>query len=228
MRVQTVSCCLWVSVSSFIKLKSQYTLHTVISKTKWEMISNTERHQVSVSQVWISIQCSMREMAQSYFPHSQRSHKGPSFHHSSNTLPSCLISQASGSWAASISSKSSKWYPRVAVSSCKQWVGAVLHCFFRTLPRMRSAESTVLCIPTTISHDCEVERTIINGWMQNKCGKFMQISFRSPHFWGSAGKPVLFMQREDSFLANPFHHAGAYLTCMMPLPNGELNKRSGK
>ena len=115
MRVQTVSCCLWVSVSSLIKLKSQYTLHTVISKIKWEMISNTERHQVSVSQVWISIQCSMREMAQSYFPHRQMSHKGPSFHHSSNTLPSCLISQASGSWAASISSRSSKWYPRVAV-----------------------------------------------------------------------------------------------------------------
>lgn len=92
---------------------------------------------------------------------------------------------------------------------------------------MRSAESTVLCIPTTISHDYEDERTIINGGMQNKCGEFMQISIRSHPLLGSAVVPVLFMQREDSFLY-PFHHMGAHLTCMMPPPDGELNKRSGK
>lgn len=55
---------------------------------------NTERHQVSVSQVWISIQCSMRNQA--IFPIARGAIKGPLLIASSNTLPSCLISQASG------------------------------------------------------------------------------------------------------------------------------------
>lgn len=105
--------------------------------------------------------------------------------------------------------------PNGTQSSClgyKQRVGTVLHCFIPTLPRMRSAESTVLCIPTTISHDCEVERTIINGWIQNKCGEFMQISIRSHLLLGNAVAPVLFTQRKNSFLAISFSSHGGTFT----------------
>lgn len=61
---------------------------------------------------------------------------------------------------------------------------------------MSAAESMILCIPTTIIHDCEVERTIIKGWMQNKCDKFMQISIRSHVGLGDAGMLVVYLKRK--------------------------------
>ena len=81
--------------------------------------------------------------------------------------------------------------PRVVGSVINSgWVTVSL--FLSFLSQNSTAESLVLCIPTTIICDCEVERTIIKGWMQNKCGKFMQISIRNPVVLGDAGVFVLF------------------------------------
>lgn len=130
--------------------------------------------------------------------------KGPCFHHNSKTFPQLSHFPSSRLLGRLDFLQVFQMVPRVAVSVVNsRWVQFCI-VFPPTLPRMRSAESTVLCIPTTISHDCEVERTIINSWMQNKCGKFMQISTRSHLFLGRAVVRVLFMQWENSFLAISF------------------------
>lgn len=61
--------------------------------------------------------------------------------------------------------------------------------------------------------------------MQNKCGKFMQISIRNPVVLADAGVFVLFTWR-NSFLAISFLSWRVHLTWLMPLQNAELNKKS--
>jgi hypothetical protein len=98
--------------------------------------------------------------------------------------------------------------PRVAVSVINSgWM--YFHIFFfPTLPRMRSAESTVLCIPTTIRHDCEVERTIINGWMQNKCVNSCKYLSEATFCWAMLLCMFYLYRKKTLSFPYPFHHAG--------------------
>lgn len=150
--------------------------------------------------------------------------KGLSFHSSSKTFPQLSHFQSSRLLGSLDFLQIFPVVPIVAASVVNSgWVQFCIVSF-----RMSSAESTVLCFPTIISCDCEVERTIINGWMQDKCGKFMQISIRS-HLCGAVQLCVFYWCREKTLsLPCPFYHVGTHFTWTMPLTNGELNNCNEK
>lgn len=161
-----------------------------------------------MSKVWISIQHSMREMVLGYFHRRQMRPTGLSFNHSSKTFPQLSHFQSSRLLDNLDFLQILQMLPRVIVSVVNSGRGCSFVLFLSHSSQNEVCWIYCSLLPTAISHDCEVERTIINGWMQNKCGKFMQISIRSHLLWGSAVVHVLFIQREHSFLAIGFLSSG--------------------